>query len=159
VEGNVFQLGGTDSREFVGGLLCGASKKNFKVLRGLAVQELTLKPGAVREPHSHPNAEQLDYCIEGEARVGILEPGGETQSLDLKSGHIAFVPQGYVHWIENTGDTDLRFLLVLSHEEPETIELSETLAGIPDAVLETTVNLSSDLDGLPREAVVLGLPD
>ncbi len=156
---NMFDFEGTDPREFVGGLLFRASKANFEPLKGLAVQGLTMKPGAIREPHSHPNAEQLDYCIGGEARVGIVEPGGGTQSLDLKKGHISFVPQGHVHWIENTGSTDLRFLVVLSDEEPETLELSETLAGIPDSVLATTVNLSAgDLEGLPQEAVVLGHP-
>lgn len=49
--------------DFPGGIFRRANAKRFKALHGLAVQRLDLKPGAGREPHSHPNAEQLDYCI------------------------------------------------------------------------------------------------
>jgi oxalate decarboxylase/phosphoglucose isomerase-like protein (cupin superfamily) len=155
---NSFDFDGSDPQEFAGGLLFRASEANFPALRGLAVQGLHLKPGAIREPHSHPNAEQLDYCIEGEARVGIVGPEGHRQLLDLQTGHISFVPQGYVHWIENIGERDLRFLVVLSHEEPETIELSETLAGVPIETLAKTLDLPSDrFTGLPERAVRIGL--
>jgi oxalate decarboxylase len=144
-------------REFAGGLMYRASKQNFSALRGLAVQGLHLKPGAVREPHTHPNAEQLDYCIEGKARVGIVGPEGDRALLELSAGDISFVPRGYVHWIENMGEEDLRFLVVLSHEEPETIELSETLAGTPADVLATTLSVPTEtLEGFPTEAVVVG---
>jgi oxalate decarboxylase/phosphoglucose isomerase-like protein (cupin superfamily) len=157
VSGNSFNFKATEPREFPGGLLFRASKRNFKALKGLAVQGLHLKPGSIREPHSHPNAEQLDYCIEGRARVGIVAPGGESQLLELDTGDISFVPQGHIHWIENIGDSELRFLVVLSHEEPETLELSEALAGIPRNVLEATLGLEgAPLDDLPREAVVIG---
>lgn len=40
------------------------------------------------------------------------------------------MPQGYLHWIENTSDKILHFLVILSHEEPETIELSEMMSGV-----------------------------
>jgi oxalate decarboxylase len=131
-------------REFAGGLMYRASKQNFSALRGLAVQGLHLK-------------EQLDYCIEGKARVGIVGPEGDRALLELSAGDISFVPRGYVHWIENMGEEDLRFLVVLSHEEPETIELSETLAGTPADVLATTLSVPTEtLEGFPTEAVVVG---
>jgi oxalate decarboxylase/phosphoglucose isomerase-like protein (cupin superfamily) len=111
----------------------------------------------VREPHSHPNAEQLDYCVKGQAQVGIIGPDGDRQLLDLEQGDISFVPQGFIHWIENTGDVPLHFLVVLSHEEPLTIELSETVAGLPREVLRKVLGLSeSALDQLPSEAVTIG---
>src|ERR1700694_5687775 len=94
---------------FEGGTFLRASKTKFPALRGLAIQALHLKPGAVREPHSHPNAEQLDYCQKGQARVGIIGPDGHRQLLDLEVGDISFVPRGFVHWIENTGCEALHF--------------------------------------------------
>jgi len=142
---------------FEGGTFLRASKTKFPALKGLAVQALHLKPGAVREPHSHPNAQQLDYCIEGRARVGIIGPEGHRQLLDLDRGDISFVPQGFIHWIENTGDKPLHFLVVLSHEEPLTIELSETLAGLPRDVAQKVLGLSDEaLEGLPQETVTIG---
>jgi oxalate decarboxylase/phosphoglucose isomerase-like protein (cupin superfamily) len=154
---NHFDFEGSEPRQFDGGLLYRASKEHFGVLKDLAVQGLRLKPGAIREPHLHPNAEQLDYCIEGRARVGIIGLRGQRQLLELDAGQISFVPLGHVHWIENIGDGDLRFLVVLSHEEPETIELSEILAGVPDGVLSGTLGVPADrFADLPAEAVVVG---
>lgn len=142
---------------FDGGTFLRASKAKFPALRGLAVQALHLGPGAVREPHSHPNAEQLDYCVRGQAQVGIIGPDGHRQLLDLEQGDISFVPQGFIHWIENTGSEPLHFLVVLSHEEPLTIELSETIAGLPRAVITKVLGLSDDeVDRLPTEAVTIG---
>ena len=143
--------------DFPGGIFYRATHKRFPVLRGLAVQKLHLNPGAVREPHSHPNAEQLDYCISGNAKVGIVGPEGHRQLLELKSGDISFVPRGYIHWIQNVGDEPLDFLVVLSHEQPETIELSETLIGIPKSTLASTLRMPEDLlNSLPKETVTIG---
>jgi oxalate decarboxylase/phosphoglucose isomerase-like protein (cupin superfamily) len=142
---------------FDGGTFLRASKQKFPALRGLAIQALHLEPGAVREPHSHPNAEQLDYCSRGQAQVGIIGPEGHRELLDLEAGDISFVPRGFIHWIENKGSEPLHFLVVLSHEEPLTIELSETLAGVPNEVLAKVLAMSeSALEGLPSEAVTIG---
>jgi oxalate decarboxylase/phosphoglucose isomerase-like protein (cupin superfamily) len=141
---------------FEGGDLFRASKRNFDALRGLAIQGLRLNPGTVREPHVHPNAEQLDYCVAGSARVGIVGPEGHREYLDLRPGDISFVPQGYLHWIENTGPGELEFLVVLSNEEPLTIELSEMLAGVPHATLSAVLGVpESAFAGFPRAAITI----
>jgi oxalate decarboxylase/phosphoglucose isomerase-like protein (cupin superfamily) len=128
---NLFKFKSADPRTFPAGLLYRASQEKFPVLNGLAIQGLSLKASAIREPHIHPNAQQLDYCVSGEAIVGIVEPGGIHKELRLGHGDISFVPQGYLHWIKNIGSSELEFLVVLSHEEPQTIELSEMLRGVP----------------------------
>jgi oxalate decarboxylase/phosphoglucose isomerase-like protein (cupin superfamily) len=144
-------------RKFEAGEFFRASSKNFPVLKGLAVQGLELEPGAVREPHVHPNANQLDYCISGAGRVGIVGPEGETHYLDLGPGDISFVPQGFLHWIENNGTRPLSFLVVLSHEEPSTIELSEMLAGVPNQTLANMYGLDEAVfEAIPSETIVIG---
>lgn len=143
--------------EFAGGTFFKANKKHFPSLRGLAVQQLKLKPGAVREPHSHPNAEQLDFCVSGHAQVGIVGPEGHRQLLDLHEGDISFVPRGYVHWIQNVGNGPMHFLVILSHEMPETIELSETLTGVPGRTLAASLGVSETLlSELPKQTVTIG---
>lgn len=154
---NVFQFESGEPTEFEGGTLLRATKRRFPALRGLAIQALHLKVGAVREPHVHPNAEQLDYCVSGRAQVGIVGPEGHRQLLDLSAGDISFVPQGYAHWIENVGEEPLHFLVVLSHEEPETIELSEILTGVPRESLARALGVSEGaLEGLPDKTVTIG---
>jgi oxalate decarboxylase/phosphoglucose isomerase-like protein (cupin superfamily) len=154
---NVFRFENAKPREFPGGTFRRASQKNFEVLRGLAIQSLHLKPGVIREPHVHPNANQLDYCVSGKAQVGIIGPEGHKQLLDLTAGDISFVPQGQLHWIQNTGKTPLHFLVVLSHEEPETIELSEMIRGVPKSAFSAMYGLPEDvLDLIPEKTVTIG---
>jgi oxalate decarboxylase len=41
---------------------------NFPILAGMGAVLLRLKKGAVREPHWHPNAAELSYCIIGNVK-------------------------------------------------------------------------------------------
>ena len=143
-EQNSFKFMSSKPQKFSGGNLWRASLANFSALQGLAIQALDLQGGAIREPHVHPNANQLDYCVSGRARVGIVGPDGYRQYLELSEGDISFVPQGYLHWIENVGPKPLKFLVVLSHEEPETIELSDMLGGVPGHTIKQLFGLSAD---------------
>ncbi len=154
---NVYRFESAKPLEFAGGTLHRATKEKFPALRGLAIQALHLRPGAVREPHVHPNAEQLDYCVSGQAQVGIVGPDGHRQLLELSAGDISFVPQGYAHWIENVGSEELHFLVVLSDERPETVELSEILAGVPRESLARSLGVEDEaVEGLPTSTVTIG---
>lgn len=153
---NIFHLDKTDVREFDGGSLAAASKKNFGVLEKLSIQSIRLRPGAFREPHVHPNAAQLDYCVSGEARVGIVGAGGRRQLLDLSAGDVSFVPQGHLHWIQNTGDAPLHMILITSHEDPETIELSQMISGVPNESLGAIFGTDQSVfDQIPEKSVAV----
>jgi oxalate decarboxylase/phosphoglucose isomerase-like protein (cupin superfamily) len=155
--GYSFKFQSSKVRAFEGGELLRASKANFPALKCLAIQALNLRKGVTREPHVHPNAHQLDYCLSGRARVGIVSPGGKRQLLTLEEGDISFVPQGYLHWIENIGSGQLRFLVMLSNEEPETLELSEMLSRVPPDTLGSVFGFSkSVLKALPKKAITIG---
>ena len=54
------------------GTITEATGDNFPVLRGnrAAVYFLTMKPGALREPHWHPDAWELDIPLSGRGRLG-----------------------------------------------------------------------------------------
>src|SRR3954447_24418238 len=47
-----------------GGSVTEVTEDNFPVFKGnnASVFYLVMKPGAVREPHWHPNAWEMDYC-------------------------------------------------------------------------------------------------
>jgi len=138
------------------GVLYRATADEFPELRGLAVQTIRLRPGAIREPHIHPNAAQVDQGIQGLARVGVIHPGGRPEIVELGPGDLTFIPQGALHWIENAGQEELRFTLILSHERPQTIELSQMLAGVPEDVLARSLKLPRDLiSALPRDPVIM----
>jgi oxalate decarboxylase/phosphoglucose isomerase-like protein (cupin superfamily) len=141
----LFQLEKSQPVGSESGSLYRASVHEFPELRGLAVQTIRLRPGGIRAPHIHPNAAQVDQGIRGRARVGIVRPGEQRELIDLGPGDLAFIPQGALHWIENIGDEDLQFTLILSHEAPQTIELTEMLAGVPEDVLARVLDVSEEL--------------
>ncbi|WP_299864326.1 cupin domain-containing protein [uncultured Hoeflea sp.] len=144
-------------KSFPGGDFYRANSGNFPVLKDLAIQALDLEPGGIREPHTHPNANQLDYCVSGKGLVGIVGPEGETHYLELNPGDISFVPQGHLHWIENLGDEQLKFLVVLSHETPETIEFSEMYSGVPNETLAKMYGLPETVfAGIPNRTITIG---
>ena len=154
---NSFPFKANVFKSFPAGDFYRANAKNFPVLKGLAVQALEILPGGVREPHTHPNANQLDFCISGKGLVGIVGPEGETHYLELSPGDISFVPQGYLHWIENLGDEPLSFLVVLSHEEPQTIEFSEMFSGVPNQTLAKMYEIpEAAFDQIPERTVIIG---
>lgn len=115
------------------------TSQNFPCLKALSLQDLNMEPGEARNAHIHPNAHQIDYVLSGRGRVGIVGPDGQQHLLDLAAGDAAFVPRGYLHWIENNGDSPAHFLLVVSHETPETIELADMIAGTPETVAGKTL--------------------
>jgi oxalate decarboxylase len=52
---------------------------------------IDMQPGALRVPHWHPNAWELDYCLEGKAEFWIVGPDntGHTvmQAVPIGPGH------------------------------------------------------------------------
>jgi oxalate decarboxylase/phosphoglucose isomerase-like protein (cupin superfamily) len=154
---NTFALMQSIPREFAGGAIYRAEQQSFPALVGLSLNVTHLERGAIREPHVCPNAARINYVIAGDGRVGILGPGGEKQVIDVIPGNVTFVPQGYVHWIENTGDELLKYLTAFSHEQPVLIELSEILSATPNPTLSKTFALSDDVvSSIPSRPVVIG---
>src|SRR5580692_13053943 len=48
---------------------------HHQFLRGLSLYRAVLKPLGLRAPHWHPNANELTYCLNGEALVTIFSNG------------------------------------------------------------------------------------
>ncbi len=118
-----------------------AWKSQFPVLDGMALSLLSLDPKGQREPHWHPNANELGYCLAGKGLMTVLSPGGIHDTFTLEPGVIAFVPRGSIHYIENIGTEPLKLLLCFNHDSPEDLSLSSSLGAMSDKVLGATVNL------------------
>lgn len=129
-----------------GGTIQEANQGSFPALagNGLSIYLLVLEPGAVRIPHWHPDAAELDYCLAGKARFGLAFPDGEWQRFDLTAGQISILPQGWFHYIENIGEEVLRLLVIFNNSNPNDIGISVGLQAIPKHVLATTF-------GVPKE--------
>ena len=135
-----------------GGTVALGNANTFPILSGLACYSLRLKPNGIREPHWHPNASELDYVIEGRARMTILSPGGSVDTFDVSPGQIVFIPPAYFHYIENHDSiNDMHFAVFFGHEKPEDIGISGALSAYSNDVLAAVFNLDPTLsDKLPK---------
>ncbi|MBA3815154.1 MAG: cupin domain-containing protein [Parachlamydiaceae bacterium] len=120
------------------------NQKVFSKLSGMAISYLTLKARGMREPHWHPNANELGYCLEGRALMTIFSPGAAHDTFIIEPGTLSFVPKGYLHHLQNLGNTPLKMLLCFNHEMPEDLNLSSTLEMIPPSALGSTFSLDPE---------------
>lgn len=93
-----------------GGTVRVVDSGNFPVSTSIAAGIVTLKPGAMRELHWHPNASEWQFWLAGSGRMTIVMPEGRARTMDFKANDVGFVPAVAGHYIENTGDTDVVFL-------------------------------------------------
>jgi oxalate decarboxylase/phosphoglucose isomerase-like protein (cupin superfamily) len=94
-----------------------AASNNFPILAGWAMTTflINLKENGVLEPHWHPNSAELSYYIRGRARMTIFPSNSDADSFTVNTftvdlGEIVFVPQGFMHDIENIGNDDAKFI-------------------------------------------------
>ena len=116
---------------------------NFPIFNGngMAAYLLRLKQGGVYEPHWHPNAAELSYCINGRAIMTIFSPNAGYDSFTIDPGELVFVPQGYIHDIENTSDQEAKFITVVNYEQPQEIGISGSVGSMADHVLNATFGI------------------
>jgi oxalate decarboxylase len=130
-----------------GGTRTMANKRNFSLLKGMALYSLRLYSGGVREPHWHPNAAELSYCISGKALMTIFSPGAGHDAFTVDTGEIVYVPKGYLHHIENINHGETKFVIAFNHESPEDIGISGSTSSMTDNVLGATFGLQSEYFG------------
>jgi len=140
-----YQLEESVPQQFEGGTNRTATQRNIPSLKGMAIYSLQIDPGCLRELHWHPNAGELGYCLQGQGTMGIFSPAGDNATFDIGVGSVSFVPTGYFHYIRNTGSETLRVIAAFTHETPEHLDFSETLAYVPREFLAETF-------GVPTEA-------
>jgi oxalate decarboxylase len=131
-----------------GGTVTECTGKNFPVLvdNDAASFLLVLEPGAVREPHWHPNAWELDVPLSGRGKLGVANPDDTFSIQEIVPGQIGFIPQGYAHYIENVGSEEMRWVVVFNDTYPDDIGLSTTFGGMP-------THTFTDTFGLPKGAL------
>ena len=134
-----------------GGTIQEANQSTFQELagNGLSIYLLTLQPGAVRIPHWHPDASELDYVLQGKAQISLGFPDGEWQRFELETGQISILPQGWFHSIQNVGEDVLRMLVIFNNPSPNDIGISIGFQAIPREALALTFGIQPEqLDGL-----------
>jgi len=120
-----------------GGRLWLVDSRNFPISKTFTGAILELEPGALRELHWHPSADEWQYVLEGTVSETLFGSGGRYRTETLEKGDVGYAPQGYGHSLENVGDKPCRVLIGFNSGIYEEIDLSEWIAGNPPDVLAT----------------------
>jgi oxalate decarboxylase len=128
----------------------------FKVSTTIAAAIVTVHPGGMRELHWHPNADEWQYYISGNGRMTVFATGARARTADFQAGDVGYVQQTLPHYIENTGDGDLKFLEVFKSSFYQDLALSEWLSHAPPELVMAHLNIDkATLDALPKEKVAI----
>ncbi len=120
-----------------GGKLWLVDSSKFPISKTVTGAVLELEPGALRELHWHPTADEWQYVLDGNVSVTMFGSGGRYRIETLEKGDVGYIPQGYGHSLENIGDKPCRVLIGFNSGIYEDIDLSEWMAGNPIDVLAT----------------------
>ena len=114
---------------------------NFPVSTNIAAAQVTLKQGAIRELHWHPNVSEWQYWIKGKGRMTIVNAEGKARTMDFSANDVGFVSAMAGHYIENTGDGDLIFPEMFKAPHYLDVSLYEWIARMPDKMAKAHLKL------------------
>jgi oxalate decarboxylase len=114
---------------------------NFPVSRNVAAGIVTLRPGAIRELHWHPNGSEWQYWIQGKGRMTVSMTGGKARTMDFNAGDVGYVPNMAGHYIENTGTEDVIFLEMFKTSQYQSISVNEWISRMPDNMARAHLKL------------------
>jgi len=134
-----------------GGLQRLVSSKEFPISTTMAGSIIELQPGALREMHWHPNADEWQYYISGQAEMSVFLAEGTVVTEQFNAGDVGYVPMGAGHYIKNTGNTVCKVLIGFNSGTYQSIDLSSWIAGNPKDVVETNFALKKgEIEKLPN---------
>ncbi|KAG9224973.1 hypothetical protein CCMSSC00406_0001876 [Pleurotus cornucopiae] len=139
-----FALSKVNATQLAGGTVKVVDSSTFKVSKTIAMAEVTVEPGAIRELHWHPTQDEWSFFIEGEARVTIFASQGTARTFNYQPGDIGYVPATMGHYVENVGNTTVRFLEIFRSDRFEDISLNQWLALTPPDLVKAHLGLSDE---------------
>jgi oxalate decarboxylase len=133
------------TRKTSGGEVRIVDSRNFPVSKNVAAALVTLKPGALRELHWHPNASEWQFWIAGKGRMTIVTNGANARTMDFNANDVGFVPRVAGHYVENTGKTDVMFLEMFKSDRFVDVSLNNWIRGLPPELASSHLNLDEEL--------------
>ncbi|KAI1174885.1 oxalate decarboxylase family bicupin [Nemania sp. FL0916] len=120
-----------EPKNTTGGEVRITDSKNFPISKTIAAAHVTIQPGALREMHWHPNADEWSFFISGRARVTIFGAQGTARTFDYMAGDVGIVPRNMGHFVENIGDEPIEMLEVFKADEFRDFSLFQWMGETP----------------------------
>ncbi len=150
----IFDMGGmAPNKQMRGGSVRVVDSTNFHASTTVAAAMVTVHPGGMREMHWHPNADEWQYYVKGQARMTVFNTGPQAMTADFRPGDIGYIKKSLGHYVENTGTDDLVFLEIFKTSRYEEISLTDWLVHTPPDMVAQTLKIDPTLiRSFPRGA-------
>jgi oxalate decarboxylase len=125
-----------------GGQVRIVDSRNFLAAKTIAGALVEVEPGAMREIHWHPNADEWQYYLEGQARMTVFAGSGQARTFDYQAGDVGMAPVNTAHYIENRGEGMLRFLALFRSDHYADVSLNQWLALTPPELVRQHLHLN-----------------
>lgn len=142
--GELGRLAALDTRQ-------GATVADLPLLTGVIINIQRLAPGVAREAHWHFSNTELNCVIEGTGEIGIIGLDGTLTRIAVRPGTVTCVPQGLMHYMANTGSTELVVAMGFNSTKPGASSLSNALKAFGSDRLAQMTGLAPSDFTLPAE--------
>ncbi len=123
----------------------------FPISKTIAAALVEIEPGGMRELHWHPNADEWQFYIAGQARMTVFTATATARTFNYQAGDVGVVPKHMGHYIENIGDTTLRFLEIFKSDYFADVSLSQWLAFTPRELVKAHLKIDEKiLEKIPK---------
>jgi oxalate decarboxylase len=140
-----YRLPRQEPNRMAGGNVRIVDSSSFAASRTIAAALVELEPGALRELHWHPNADEWQYYIEGEDRMSVFGSESKARTFDYRAGDVGYVPFAMGHYIENTGSGPLRFLEMFRSNRYADLSLNQWLALTPHVLVDAHLKIDPEV--------------
>ncbi|KAJ3798155.1 oxalate decarboxylase [Lentinula aff. detonsa] len=134
-----------------GGSVKIADSTVFNVAKKIAVAEVEVEAGGMREMHWHPTQDEWTFVLEGEARITVFAANSNARTFNFQAGDIGFIPASYGHYVENTGNGTLKYLEVFNSDRFQDVSLNQWLALTPPALVQAHLGLDDETISLLKK--------
>src|SRR5467141_3837314 len=124
----------------------------FPASKTISAALVEVEPGGMRELHWHPNTNEWQYYLEGQARMVVFGASGQARTFDFQAGDVGYVPFAMGHYVENIGTTPVRFLEIFKSSYYADVSLNQWLALTPPELVQAHLELDAQtLAALQKE--------
>ncbi|KAG8762241.1 hypothetical protein FRC11_010334 [Ceratobasidium sp. 423] len=140
-----------------GGTVKVVESRTFNISQTIALAEVTIVPGGIRELHVSPldprrMSDSLDplyalvasFFFQGGAQATVFASSGNARTFDHQAGGAGYVPPSFGHYVENIGNTTLKYLEIFKSDIYQDISLNQWLALTPPDMVNAHLQLSDE---------------
>jgi oxalate decarboxylase/phosphoglucose isomerase-like protein (cupin superfamily) len=96
------------------------------------------------------------YIATGPVPLTVFGSHGRARTDEFAAGDVGYVPQGYGHYIENTGTDDLEVVAVFNNGTYQSVSITGWMAANPELLLATNFGVPESVFAkFPKGAVVM----